>query len=165
MDLKYLVISIAILLSTSNTFLKHFSTPGSIVERTTLFQPENSFFDVKNEASFENEEFISNALENNTIAKLNGDYVRFLKCSKESVINRHDSAIIDTVYTFSNRTNKIQIYRSKQKDIIFTFDITDSKIILTGNIKTGMSKDIFSKKFQITKNTKVIIVKSKRIDY
>jgi hypothetical protein len=78
------------------------------------------------------------------------------------VINKYNSSVIDTIYTFSNNENKILIYRAKQNDFIFIFDVTDSKLKLTGNIKPGMTKDLFSQKFHITEkiNNKVQIANS-----
>jgi hypothetical protein len=74
----------------------------------------------------------------------------------------HDTTVTDTVYTFSNQANQIQIYRANQNDFIFTFNVTDSVFMLTGNIKPGMQKDDFMQKFHLMNmtNNKVKIFNS-----
>lgn len=112
-------------------------------------------------AIYECEDFVSNALNNYSISTLTKNH-SYLKCSKKPIVNIHNSSIIDTIYTFSNSKNNIQIYRSKQKDLIFSFDVTNSDLSLTGNIHTGMAKDQFFQIFQITVpiNNKVQITDS-----
>ncbi len=131
-------------------------------DATFVYQSKYSFSDSRDLTCFECEDFISNALNNYTIATINKEFLSLLNCTKELVVNKHDSATIDTVYTFSNSKNKIQIYRANQNDFIFTFDVTDPVFNLKGNVKPGMTKDDFLRKFRITetKNNKVKISNS-----
>ena len=147
---------------TSCSFVKLDKPLTTIEEERILFHSRYSFTDSSLVANFECEDFVSDALNDYTIAFLNKAYLSILNCSRESVVNRHDSAIIDTIYTFSNHKNKIQIYRAKQDEFIFTFNVTDSTFKLTGNVKPGMSKEAFAKKFQITEplNSKVQLFNS-----
>jgi hypothetical protein len=88
----------------------------------------------------------------------------FLVQNKEPVVNIHDSSIVDTIYTFSAPDNIIQIYRAKHADFIVTFEATDSRLNLAGDIKPGMSKGAFLKKFCIehTLCDKFVICDSER---
>ncbi len=109
------------------------------------------FIDINsnNAASYECENFVSNALDNYSIASIRQNY-QFLKCTKEPKINIHNPAIIDTIYTFSDNKNIIQIYRTQDKDFTFILDVSNPKFKFPGNIKPSMSKDDFSRKFNIT---------------
>jgi hypothetical protein len=129
---------------------------------TMFFNSNYSFTDSSKVDYYESEDFVSNALNNYTIATIDQKYRSILNCSKEPVHNRHDSIIVDTIYTFSNTTNKIQIYKAKENNFIFTFDVTDSLFKLTGNIRPGITKEIFARKFHIIEklNDKVQIVNS-----
>lgn len=118
---------------------------------TIIYNSNFLFSDSDTIASFECENFVSNALNNYTIATISNEYVEILNCFTEPIKNSHDSEVVDTIYTFSNPDNIIQIYRSNHADFIFTFDVTDSLFMLTGNIGPGMTKDLFFQKFHITK--------------
>jgi len=162
MNLKNLIFIFIILVVTNCNSKKLDKSSASVDEDTMLFHSNFSFTDSSEVANFECEDFVSDALNNYTIAIINKEFKGILNCSKESVVNRHDSAVIDTIYTFSNAENKIQIYRAKENDFIFTFDVTDSIFKLTGNIKPGMTKENFIRKFNITEtvNNKVQIANS-----
>jgi hypothetical protein len=151
-----------ILVLTSCHTTKHVKLSTSVDEDKILFYSKFLFSDSSQVAHFECENFATEALNKYTIATINKEFLTFLNCSKKSVINKYNSSVIDTIYTFSNNENKILIYRAKQNDFIFIFDVTDSKLKLTGNIKPGMTKDLFSQKFHITEkiNNKVQIVNS-----
>jgi hypothetical protein len=151
-----------ILILISCNFLKLNKSSKSIDENKILFNSKYLHTDSSGFTFFVCEDFVSNALNDYTIATINKDYLNILKCSRESVINSHDHAVVDTVYTFFNSGNKIQIYRAKQNDFIFTFNVTDPIFKLTGNIKPGMAKELFSRNFNITvpTNNKVQIVNS-----
>ena len=145
------LILIFIILGIASCNTRKIGKPTATVDKNEiLFHSQISSKEPSLIANYESEDFVSNALNNYSIATINKEY-RFLKCTKESVVNIHDPSIIDTIYTFSNSENKIQIYRSKQKDIIFTFDVTDSRLVLAGNVKTGINEDLFSRKFNIAK--------------
>jgi hypothetical protein len=150
MNLKSLLLFTGILLLTSNTFLTHLSTISENVGKSKVLLPKYSFLNSKDETCLECEDFISNALNKYTIPTINKEFQHFLTCSRESVVNRHDSSVIDTVYTFSNPSNKIQIYRANQQDFIFVFDVTDSVFNLSGNVRPGMKKEAFLQKFHLT---------------
>ena len=162
MNFKGLFFILIILMMISCKFFKLEKSSKSFDEEAMTFYPKFSHSDSSKIAYFECEDFVSNALNNYTIAKINQKFLKLLNCSKKSIVNKYDPAVIDTIYTFSNPENKIQIYRAKQNDFIFTFDVTDPKFKLTGNIKPGMKKDVFTRKFHITENinNKVQIVNS-----
>jgi hypothetical protein len=149
MYLKNLLLFSSILFMTSHVFLNYLSTSSSKEDKTSILQSQCSFFNSNEDSCFECEEFIFNALNNYTIAIIDKDFFNILNCAKESEANWHDSSVIDTVYTFSNPTNKIQIYRANKHDFIVTFDVTDSVFNLIGDVKPGMKKDIFQKKFHL----------------
>jgi hypothetical protein len=103
---------------------------------------------------FECNNFVDNALNKYTIEVLGNKEFKFLKQSKRTVTNIHQIELRDTIYTFSDKANKIQIYRAKHVDIIYEFDVTDTKCKLLGNVGTGMTKAEFSNKFNILKPVK-----------
>jgi len=162
MKLSNLFFIIAILTITSCNTVKNGKSSSPVDDDKTIFHSKFVLKDTNHVALFVSEEFVPDALNNYTIAKINKNFLSLLNCSKEPITNKYNTSIIDTIYTFSNSKNKIQFYRSKQKDFIVTFDVTDEKFNLTGNIKPGMTKDIFSRKFQITEaiNNKVQVSNS-----
>ena len=76
-------------------------------------------------------------------------YQIHFSCSKESVINKQDSTLIDTVFTYIYKNDKIKIYKTTDKDLLTLFDVTDTIFEINGKIRPGISKDYFSKKFNI----------------
>lgn len=116
-----------------------------------LFHSKNYFTDSSKVTFIECNEFVSNALSRYNIAIITKIYPMF-DCTIEPVINSHDSSFIDTVYTFSDSKNKIQIYRARHKDFVITFDVTNSKFGLRSNVKVGITKKLFIRKFQIKKS-------------
>ena len=96
-----------------------------------------------------NNDFISNALNDYEINSITKKYRKVLKCIKNPVVNIHNPSIIDTIYVFSDSKNKIEIYRALHADLIFTFDVSDSKYELSNNIKPGITKDIFIENMKI----------------
>lgn len=105
--------------------------------------------DSDNVSIYECEKFVLSAMENYSIESIQQEY-KFLKCAQSPEINLHNPAIVDTIYTFSNKKNRIRIYRSLHKDIIFMLDVTSSKFKFTGDIRPGMSKAAFIQTFGIT---------------
>jgi len=162
-NIKNLFFLSMIMVLASCNHLKLDKSTAPLDENPTVYHSKFSSIDSNQVANYESEDFASTALNNYTIAKISKEF-SFLKCTKESVVNSYDSSVIDTIYTFSNRNNKIQIYRAKHNDFIFTFNVTDSKFKLNGNIKPGITKELFSRKFSITEaiNNKVQIVNSNR---
>lgn len=168
MNLKNTIILIFILILTSCNIFKHSKSTVPVVEDITkpdkskipvvedkiLFHAKFASIDSGQVARFVCEEFVSNALNSYTITSTKKEFLTSLDCTKKSVINRHDPAVIDTIYTFSNAGNNIQFYKAKQNDFIFTFDVTDPQFILIGNVKPGMTKDFFKRKFQINETIK-----------
>jgi hypothetical protein len=148
---KYLVLigCLIVLMGCSSTKNSSAALASNSIGAT--FSIKYLYTDSNSMAHFESEKYVSNALNSYTISKINKQNFTFLKCTKEAIVNRHDSTVTDTVYNFLNSTNKIQIYRSNTSDIIFTFDVTSSKLSLSENVKPGMSKQNFVKKFRIDK--------------
>lgn len=72
-----------------------------------------------------------------------------LKCSKEPFVNVHDKKITDTIYTYTYRDNRIAIYKSRYKDLLAIFDVTDKRFEINGGLAPGISKEYFLKKFSI----------------
>lgn len=152
--LKNLFLIFIILAFSSCNFLKLKKSPASVDEGAILFHSKTSISDSNEVARFESEDFVSEALKNYTIKTVQHEYLHNLKCTKESIVNMHDPAIIDTIYNFSNHKNKIQIYRAKHKDLIILFDVTDQIFKLSGDIKPGMAKNVFLRKFHIAETEK-----------
>ncbi|MBN2481809.1 MAG: hypothetical protein JXB19_08720 [Bacteroidales bacterium] len=71
------------------------------------------------------------------------------KLSKEPFVNIHDTTVVDTIYTYAYRDNKIVIYKSRYKDLLAQFDVTDSMFEINGKLSPGISKDYFLNKFNI----------------
>ena len=144
------LVPIAILLVTAGfTIIKPGKAMKTANENIMQFHSRFLFSDSSQVAYFECDDFVSDALANYTIAAIMGKFSDLLHLTQERVVNRHDSTVIDTIYTFSNPGNKIQIYRAKQNEFLFTFQVRDSLFNLIGDVKTGMSKDAFSFKFNI----------------
>jgi hypothetical protein len=74
----------------------------------------------------------------------------YFNFTKEPIINMQDSTIVDTIYKYVNHDNKIEIYKSYYSgDLLMLYDVVDSIFEINGNIKPGISKDYFQKKFNI----------------
>lgn len=146
MDFKNLVLALVILVLTSSYFIKRENSMDS--EASLVFYTRHNLPDSGEISRFESNDFVSRALYNYSIANLNRNYLNVLMCSKLTVVNEHDSTVTDTIYTYSDSKNKIQIYRAKQNDFVFTFDVTNPQFMLAGNIKPGMTKDEFYHKFR-----------------
>ena len=116
------------------------------------FQSHYINTDANHIANFVSEDFVNEALNNYTVTSLTKKY-RFLKSYRKPVTNTYDSTVTDTIYTFSNPKNKIEIYRAKHRDFVFTFDVTSAKLGLPGNIKPHMEKSTFFQIFSITQIT------------
>jgi hypothetical protein len=148
MRLKNLFFIVILVMLTSFNFIKSDQPlSSSLGEDIIQFHSKFLFSDSGNVTYFECEDFASDALDNYSIARAP---LSFLHCAKELVVNMHDAAVVDTIYTYSNPENRIQIYRAAQRDFIFTFEVTDPLFKLRGDIKPGMTKDLFSRKFHIT---------------
>jgi hypothetical protein len=72
------------------------------------------------------------------------------KITKDTVANRLDSKITDTIYTYEYTGNKIKIYKAVHIDLLALYDVSGSKFGLKGNVRPGMPKDHFIKKFNMT---------------
>jgi hypothetical protein len=153
MGFKKVLFIFIILVFVGFNFINQDTLSVPVDEGPMLFQAKFLYFDPDEVASFECEDFVSDALNNYTIESINQTYLGILNCTKESVVNRHDSAVVDTMYTFSNPGNQIQIYRAVENEFIFTFDVTNPNFTLPGNIRPGMTKEVFSRIFHITEST------------
>jgi len=116
---------------------------------TICFQANSIYEDSIKTPLFECTNFANNALNNYSIETLENKKFNFLKQSKRTVANMHQPELNDTIYTFADKANKIQIYRALQSDIIYEFDVTHTKLKLYGNIGPGMTKIEFANKFKI----------------
>ena len=77
-------------------------------------------------------------------------YHGLFACTKETIVNRQDSSVIDTIYNYSHKNNIIKIYKSFYSgDLLLLFDVMDSNFEINSNIKPGISKAEFIKKFNI----------------
>jgi hypothetical protein len=159
MNLKTLFFLTFIIACISCNTIKHGKSPMVDKENAMQFPTKYSFTDSMNIANFESELFASDALNKYSINSINKEFLNYLSCTKTAIANKYNVAIVDTIYTYSNSKNRIQIYRAKENDFIVTFDVSDSIYKLSGNVKPGISKDFFVKKFKITKpiNSKVQI--------
>jgi len=150
MHLKNLVIICIMTVSTSFISIKPDKSPLPVDAGPMHFHSKFLFSDSAMVAYFECENFASEALDNYSIATINHAFVNVLTCTKRAVVNKEDDAVTDTIYRFSNTNNVIEIYRSAENDFVFTFDVRDSLFRLAGDIKPGMTKELFSRKFYIT---------------
>jgi hypothetical protein len=131
----------------------------STVKNSVSFNSRFTFKDsVQKVAYFECEDFVLKALDNYSVSSLRQGFFKRLSCSKEAVVNTHNSDVTDTIYTFSDLNNKIQIYRAENNDFIFTFDVSDSIFALNGGVKPCMTKNDFLKKIQISENLDNIVL-------
>ncbi len=94
------------------------------------------------------DEYVAFDTEPNT-KNMENKYAAPFKCSKEPFVNIHDTNITDTIYTYTFRDSKIVIYKSKYKDLLALFDVTDKNFEINGGLSPGISKEYFQKKFSI----------------
>lgn len=82
------------------------------------------------------------------------NYSGLFTITKKPVRNKYDNSIVDTVYTFSKGKTKIEIYHSREKDLLQSAYIDIDKIPLKYNIKVGNTKAEIAKllKAKITKD-------------
>lgn len=155
MRIKYVILSVLLLGLAGCDILKSSTSAENINDDKILFHSKNYFIDSSKVTFIECDEFVSNALVNYNIAIIKKIFL--LDCSIEPVINMHETSYVDTVYTFFDKKNKIQMYRSREKDFVIYFDVLDPKYVLNGNVKTGISKEIFINKFQINKSISDVV--------
>ena len=150
MKIYYIFLSAIIIGFTGCNILKNDISARKTNDYKVQFHSKNYFIDSSKITFIECDEFVSNALSRYNIEIITKIYPMF-DCTIEPVINSHDSSFIDTVYTFTDSKNKIQIYRAIHKDFVITFDVSDSKFGLRGKVKVGLTKELFIRKFQIDK--------------
>ena len=148
-------LSVIIIGFTGCNILKNGISTENTSDDKILFHSKNYFIDSSKVTFIECDEFVSNALVNYNIAIIRKIFQ--LDYSIEPVINMHETSYVDTVYKFFDNNNKIEIYRASDKDFIIYFDVKDSKYALNGNVKTGISKDVFIQKFQINKSISDVV--------
>ena len=160
--MKNLLLLVIVVAITSCSCLKMRNSPALVDDGKVLYHSNYSFTDSSDVAHFACEDFVRNALNKYTIASISKEFPDLLKTSKTPVVNKYDASIIDTIYTFSNSNNNIQIYKAQHNDFLVIFEVTDPKFFLPGNIKPGMKKDLFCQKFEISEkiNNVVQIVNS-----
>lgn len=105
--------------------------------------------DSKETPYYISEQFSNHALDNYTIAQIKKKYSRSLELKTTPIENIHDPSIIDTIYKFSNATNKISFYRARHRDFIRTFEVTKPYFNLYGCVSIGMQKKEFAKQFNL----------------
>jgi len=152
MQFKTIIIIGITLIASGCSIIKPGQSLGPFDESHALFHPNYLFTDANQTAYFVSDKFVNGALTDYTIENLKKKY-HFLTLYRKSVTNTHDPAVIDTIYTFSDTKNKIEIYRAKHRDFVFTFDVTNSRFSLPGNIKPHMRKNTFFQLFYITETT------------
>jgi hypothetical protein len=102
---------------------------------------------------FQNEKFVSYTFGFPlNVKNFKKNYGDFLTIVKTPIENTYDKSVIDTVYTFSSEKTKIEIYHSRERDILQSAHIVTNKIKLTKNIKIGMSES------EVGKNLKIKII-------
>lgn len=89
-----------------------------------------------------------------TVANFKKHYSGLLTITKKPVKNQHSNLVVDTVYTFFRGKTKIEIYHSKEKDLLQSAFIDTDKIPLKYNITIGDAKGEIAKllKAKITKD-------------
>lgn len=155
MRIIFMFLSVIIIGFTGCNILKNSISTGNANDDKILFHSKNYFIDSNKVTFIECNEFVSNALVNYNIAIIKRIFL--LDCSVEPVINMHETSYVDTVYKFFDSNNKIQVYRAKDKEFVIYFDVSDSKYTLNGNVKTGMTKEVFIQKFQINKSISDVV--------
>ena len=148
--MKNLLYLCVFLLLPGFTFIKHHKSELPTAIGQLRDRQELSHKDSAKVTFVECDKFMDVALDRYTIAAINRSFSGILHCDKEPVVNCYDSGVTDTIYTFSDAGNIIRIYRAKQDDFVFTFDVTDPVFKLAGNISTGMSKTAILRKFNLT---------------
>lgn len=142
MKLLYLSLLLIIMIMGSFTI-----TP---LESQPVFRTNYIDSDQGKSESFECDNFTTAALAGYTINLIEKNYAGILKRTIEPVTNLHDPDITDTIFTYSNSKNKIQIYKAKHGDFIFTFDVTDPLLRLNAGVGPGMTRNNFIHIFHIS---------------
>ena len=66
-----------------------------------------------------------------------------------TIKNRHNPAIIDTIFRFYHRKNELFVYKTKtKKELFMAGNIYDSKLMLRNGIRVGMTRGDFYKCFK-----------------
>lgn len=118
------------------------------VPEVKSFYARYLFKDSSGIAYYDCESFVSIALDEYTIPNLNKTFGNSVK--KEIVRNSHDFTEVDTIYSYTAPNSKIQIYRAKQNDFVYSFDVADPRFSLANQVKSGMPKAGFAEMFHIS---------------
>jgi len=141
----FLILSAALILTSCNfRQTQHLSENNKPIVRFKTQLIDKS----SNISYYLSEDFLAFETEPDT-RNINDLYPLKFRINKEAFTNIHNSAIIDTLYTYTLDDNIIIIYKSADKDLLSLFDVTDSRLGIIGNISTGISKDQFSIIFNI----------------
>lgn len=158
MNLRNLLLAMIFIMLTSFVTLK---PRDSVIHATNI--KSLSHFETNSVSgsveSFECNEFEWEALKDYTIEQMERGFGNTLTCIQEPVINAFNPDITDTIYSYSDNTNEIRIYKARENSFVLTFTVTDSLFKLNGNIQPGMNKDDFASIFNISKpleNTVII---------
>jgi hypothetical protein len=111
--------------------------------------------DEENLPYIQRDSFVSNAFGFQvSIANFKKNYSGLLTITKKPVRNKYDSSIVDTVYSFTKGKTKIEIYHSRERDLLQSAYIVTENIPLKYNIKVGNTKADIAKllKAKITKD-------------
>ena len=148
-NLIFIGLMITLIMSCNSRLASNSATNSSdsITFKSQLIESDNSV------PYYQCDDYNAFKIELNT-KSLDSLYRGFLKCSKEPIINKQDSTVIDSLYIYSYKNNKIKIYKAVHADLLALYDVTDSIFELNGKIKPGMAKEKFAKKFNIIGLTK-----------
>lgn len=127
---------------------------GKLTDKTSANIPNkmfsSSYSGTQNDIPYYSaDEFSNNALETYTFDYLKSEFSGENEILKEPVENLHDNNIVDTIYHFSDHSNRIEYYKGKHANFITKFEVTDSQYNLYGGISAGTGKNDFKKAFGI----------------
>jgi hypothetical protein len=105
----------------------------------------------KNTVAYKCNDFVLKAIPKKIylIKNIRKNYKKDFEITKEPMPNMHNETIIDTIYRFTNKKNKISVYKSTSAEFVYDVDVQDKKFLF-GKIHTGISKDDFKKKFRLS---------------
>jgi hypothetical protein len=111
--------------------------------------------DEENLPYIQRDSFVSNAFGFPvSVRNFTKNYSGLFAITKKPVRNKYNNSIVDTIYTFSKGKTKIEIYHSREKDLLQSAYIDTDKVPFKYNMKVGNTKADIAKllKAKITKD-------------
>jgi hypothetical protein len=115
------------------------------------------YLDTLKKLIIDNDEFVYKILDN----ELTLDLVRvnFTSFKQKVIKNKYSSTKCDTIIVYNNGLDTIDFYISEANTILREAIINSQLIILDSNIRVGVSKELFMRKFELSTIPDLLVVK------